>query len=121
MSTLQSTKYAAGLARVSDDRQSTIPDQRAWIEQAAKHQGYELVATVEDDGLSGDDLSRPGLLELERVLKSAREQGRAVTAVLAEYGDRLSRGDSLETFGMLRDWRRQGVRYLLSRSRVIDL
>src|SRR5262249_60119326 len=42
-------------------------------------------------------------------------------AFLAEYGDRLSRGDSLETFGMLRDWRRQGVRYLLSRSRVIDL
>src|SRR5262245_54281243 len=91
---------AVGYARVSDDRQSTLPHQKCWIAEAAGRAGLDVVEVVEDDGLSGDDPGRPGLAAVERALARAKERGRPVTVLLAEYADRVSRANSRRTFAV---------------------
>jgi DNA invertase Pin-like site-specific DNA recombinase len=68
--------------------------QRSAIRAAAKSRGWEIAAWLEDGGISGSTLDRPGLTEALAML----ERGEAGTLVVAKL-DRLSR--SLVDFASL--------------------
>ncbi len=76
--------------RVSTDEQAktgySLEDQLERLEAHAAAQGWEVVARVKDDGESGANPTRPGLLE---VLRLAQE--RKIDAALATKRDRFYR------------------------------
>lgn len=87
------TTKAIGYVRVSTEEQATegvsLEAQRARVEAYAIAAGLELVAIVEDAGLSGKSLARPGVV---RVLE-ALENGDAGALIVYKL-DRLSRSTS---------------------------
>jgi site-specific DNA recombinase len=76
--------------RVSTDEQVksgySLEDQLSRLEQHAASQGWQIVARIQDDGYSGTDPTRPGLLELVRLA----EEGE-IDAVAATKRDRIAR------------------------------
>src|SRR5262245_14391266 len=103
---------AVGYCRVSQPGQSTIPEQRAWIERVAREKGWQLVEVITDEGWSGDDASRPGLARLERLLVEHQAAGVPIDRITVWHTDRLSRSDTLDAFETLARLRRAGLRYL---------
>src|SRR4051812_41129832 len=95
----QSTENDRGIIyrRVSDDKQSGGSSQQTNLEHLSRVLRVRIVATVEDDGESGDDLERPGLVEVLTLLEKAHRQGEPVAWLLIDQSDRLSRADSLDT------------------------
>ena len=79
-----------GYVRVSTEEQGKsgagIEAQRAAILKEAERRGWERVTIVEDVGVSGKDLKRPGI----RAALEALERGEASALVVAKL-DRLSR------------------------------
>ena len=81
---------AALYIRVSTDEQAksgySIPDQRYELTRFAEQQGYEVVDTLVDDGYSGADPSRPGLLQVYELARAD-----SIDVVLATKRDRFFR------------------------------
>src|SRR5215208_1014711 len=81
---------AALYVRVSTDEQASsgysLEDQLDKLEAYCDQQGWEVVAVVEDDGRSGTDPTRPGLLELFNLARSGR-----IDVALAAKRDRFFR------------------------------
>lgn len=79
-----------GYSRVSTEEQSMsgagLDAQRAAIAEECERRGWEIVATLEDRGLSAKDLKRPGIQEALQIL----HEGRADALVVSKL-DRLSR------------------------------
>src|SRR5262245_33523145 len=94
------------LCRVSDPTQSGIPAQRTTGARIAREAGLPGLATVEDEGISGDDLDRPGVVELEAIFRRAFEAGRPVRILIVDQADRLSRADSMDTSALVAGLRR---------------
>lgn len=84
------TARMVGYARVSTDEQAEngagLDAQRAAIEQAAQLRGFELAAVIEDAGLSGKSLARPGLEQALALVEAGDADGIVVAKL-----DRLSR------------------------------
>ncbi len=99
---------AALYIRVSTDEQAktgySIPDQRRELERYAETHGYEVVATLIDDGYSGASMDRPGL---QRVYELA--ESKQIDAVIATKRDRLFR-NHLYRLTADRDLQEYGVR-----------
>jgi site-specific DNA recombinase len=76
--------------RVSTDEQAksgySLEDQLARLEAHATAQGWEIVARITDDGYSGTDPTRPGLLEVLRLAQEGK-----IDAALATRRDRFYR------------------------------
>src|SRR5262249_48603850 len=87
----------------------------------AEGEGWPVAAVVVDEGLSGDDLTRPGLVELEEVFASNYSAGRPATRLLVHKTNRLSRSDTLDAFAVLARLRQYGLRYVVTAQRTIDL
>lgn len=86
---------AVGYARRSTDMQETsIPDQRAYVEKWAAERGYRVLRWYVDDAISGT--SARGREAFERMLRDA-EHGRDFDAVLVYDISRFSRGGTNET------------------------
>jgi hypothetical protein len=67
-------------ARVSDPGQSSVPEQEAWGRKLAEDNGWTVVGVIHDEGISGDQHDRPGLVDLERrssVIAAAAHQSLA--------------------------------------------
>lgn len=107
--------------RVSDDKQSGGSSQMSNCRKLARVHIVTVVAEIEDDGESGDDLDRPGLVEVIGHLERAHRQGKPIAWVILDQADRLSRADSLETSELLLKMRRLGVRKVATPARVFDL
>lgn len=71
-----SNAVAVGLCRCSTDRQDrSISEQEGAIRAWAKEQGLRLVRVFKDEGVSGLELSRPGLDACMDYLGKARQKG----------------------------------------------
>jgi len=81
---------AALYIRVSTDEQAksgySIPDQLRELRRHAQDRGYEVVEELVDDGYSGADPNRPGLLQLYELAHAD-----AIDVVLATKRDRFFR------------------------------
>lgn len=83
-------KVAVGLARCSTDRQEkSIDQQRKEITEWAEATGHQLLEVFEDEGISGSELSRPGLDALLEFVESSQDKG----VVCAWKRNRLVRPD----------------------------
>ena len=101
-------KIAAIYARVSGDRQreeNTIASQTAALVEFARKEGYDVPREwiFEDDGVTGDNLVRPGL---ERLRDLAAEG--QLEAVLVYSPDRLSRKYAYQVL-LIEEFARNGV------------
>lgn len=87
--------------RVSTDEQALsglgLEGQDAALERARAYRGWELVATISDEGVSGSTLQRPGLLRALRMIVAGDAD-----ALVAAKLDRLSR--SVSDFSRLLEW-----------------
>jgi DNA invertase Pin-like site-specific DNA recombinase len=107
--------------RVSDPGQSTIKEQEQWGRRIAEASGWPVVAVIADEGLSGDDQTRPGLAKLEALFAQNHAAGCPISRLIVQKTDRLSRSDTLDAFEMLARLRRVGLRYVVTTQRTIDL
>ncbi len=87
--------------RVSTDEQAAhghgLDAQLDQLQRAAEYQGWKIVELVRDEGVSGKDLSRPGLRRALELIADGKADGLAVAKL-----DRLSR--SVIDAGMLAEW-----------------
>lgn len=87
--------------RVSTEEQATFGNgldaQLAQLQREAEHQGWRVVETIRDEGISGKDLARPGLRRALEAIAAGHADGLAVAKL-----DRLSR--SVIDAGMLAEW-----------------
>jgi site-specific DNA recombinase len=81
---------AALYIRVSTDEQAksgySIPDQLQELRRHAQNRGYEVVEELVDDGYSGADPNRPGLLQVYELARNGE-----IDVVLATKRDRFFR------------------------------
>src|SRR5262245_41582493 len=84
---------AAEYYRMStDDQETSIPSQQAIVRPYAKANGYRIVATYQDEAISGDDTDkRRGFQQMIADAKAGRFK-----AILCWDQDRFGRFDSLE-------------------------
>ena len=104
---------AAIYARFSTDKQdkTSIDRQVHNCELMAKQRGFTVVATYKDEGISGNDRTRPGYQQLRAALDAGK-----IDVVLADETSRVSR-DPTETMALAEEmeFRRQ---YLVTRDGV---
>src|SRR5262245_30019589 len=120
-STTNGAELGITYTRGSDDKQAGGSSQLANLRRLARLHGVEVVAEVEDDGLSGDDLTRAGLANVMARLEQGTAAGRPVTWLFVDQSDRLSRADSLDTSAVLARMRLLGVRKVATPVRIFDL
>lgn len=88
--------------RVSTDEQAksgySLEDQLDRLEAHAASQGWEVVARIQDDGLSGSDPNRPGLLQILRLASEGRIDAALATKRNRFYRSRLLRLATDEDF-----------------------
>src|SRR5262245_48254284 len=109
------------LTRVSDSKQSGASSQLAGCRRLAGLHGIGVVAEVNDDGVSGDDLEREGVVETLALLQKAHRAGAPIGWLITDQSDRLSRADSIDTSEVLAKMRRLGVRKVATPARIFDL
>jgi DNA invertase Pin-like site-specific DNA recombinase len=107
--------------RVSDEQQSGHHSQLTNLRALARELAVRVVQEVIDEGESGDDLERPGLLEVCAIYERAHQSSRPIPWLLVDHSDRLSRADSIDTNELLARLRRWGVRRIATPQRVFDL
>ena len=106
-------KWKAGIyCRLSKDDElqgesASISNQREMLENYCKTQGFEVVEVFQDDGYTGLNMDRPGLV---KALEAAKE-GR-INLLITKDASRLGR-NYLETGRLMEDFfPRNGVRYI---------
>lgn len=103
---------AAIYCRLSKDddletESASIANQRAMLQQFCEKNGWEVVATYQDDGYTGLNMDRPGLKKMLHAIEK-----RAVNLVVTKDLSRLGR-NYLETGKLIEDFfPRHGVRYI---------
>lgn len=82
------SKKAVGYTRLSQESDTSIPDQKCEIRELAEKEGFEM-GRIYDDGQrsSGFDAERPEYLEMQAML----EEDDDIDAVIVRDRDRLSR------------------------------
>src|SRR5262249_15774538 len=88
---------------------------------AVEHKLVIVREPIEDDGISGDDLNRAGLVQLEAIFQQAYASGQRIRCLVVDQADRLSRADSIDTSELIAQLRRYGVRWVVTARRVFDL
>src|SRR5262245_50794998 len=107
--------------RVSDDKQSGASSQLANARRLAGTLGLDVAFEEEDDGESGDDLTRAGLGRVLAHLEKAQRRDQPIRWLVIDKSDRLSRADSLDTAEVLARMRRLGLRKIATPCRTFDL
>jgi DNA invertase Pin-like site-specific DNA recombinase len=105
----------ADYARVSDDDQTSIPEQNEWARSVAISQGLGLVRSFADHGIPGSEFDHR--LELQALLDFVKAEfyaGRRVDAVIVWDINRLSRDDSGGLWKILNELRDHGCYRLLT-------
>lgn len=109
------------LIRDSDPRQGGDRAQLENARRTARVNDLSIVAEIFDEGESGDDLQRAGLVEAERLIAQGHRHNEPVAWIVVDQSDRLSRADSIDTSEVLARYRRLGVRYIATPARTFDL
>lgn len=91
----------------------SLDAQEAAIRAEADRRGWSLVKVIPDDGYSGRDTHRPGLMEALDLIVAGDAQG-----VVAAKLDRISR--SVVDFGTLLDWFREADATLVALDVGVD-
>jgi DNA invertase Pin-like site-specific DNA recombinase len=112
---------AVALYRISDDKQDSLPTQRAWAQRVTQRDGLALTGEFEDEGISGADVHRPGLERLAAFVKQCFYDRDPVPYLLVLDLDRFSRRDSLSTSAWLDQLRKHGLRYIVTTAQRFDL
>lgn len=108
------TIRAALYLRVSTSNGQTVENQRRQLRKVAKHRGWEIVATYQDEGISGAKGrdKRPGF---DNLLKGAARGD--FDTIMAWSSDRLGRS-LLDLIGFLQEIHSLGVDLYLDRNGV---
>jgi hypothetical protein len=109
------------LTRTSDPKQSGGSSQLTNCRRLGAQHDVLVVAEVDDEGVSGDDLEREGIIETLALLQQEHKAGRPVRWLITDQSDRLSRADSIDTSEVLAKMRRLGIRKVATPVRVFDL
>jgi DNA invertase Pin-like site-specific DNA recombinase len=109
------------LTRVSDPKQSGGAVQLENCRRLARQHDVLVVAEIDDDGVSGDDMERPGIIAMLATLEKAHRQRDPITWIITDQSDRVFRANSLPSFEVLAKSWRFGVRKLLTPGRLFDL
>jgi DNA invertase Pin-like site-specific DNA recombinase len=117
----QNRKTAVTYYRISNEKQDSLPAQRAWAQRVTQAAGLSIVAEFEDEGISGADHERPGLLALLEFVEKQFYAEDIVQALAVLDLDRLSRRDSLSTSALLQSLAKHGLRYIHTTSKLFDL
>jgi len=110
---------AVAYLRASSDKQDTsCDDQLAEVKKYAAKNGYKLLRWKEytDDGISGDDMDRPGFQRLIRDAARLHD----FDVVLCWDQSRFSRGDVLDTAVVWRDLRNAKVKLVTVTKGEVD-
>jgi DNA invertase Pin-like site-specific DNA recombinase len=118
---LQERQPAVLLYRISDDRQDSVPTQRAWAQRVATRDGLTLAGEFGDEGISGADVNRPGLEGLVAFVRERFFAREPILYLLVLDLDRFSRRDSLSTSAWLDQLRKHGLRYIVTTAQRFDL
>jgi DNA invertase Pin-like site-specific DNA recombinase len=114
-------KPAVALYRISDDKQDSLPTQRAWAQRVTQRDGLTLAGEFDDEGISGADVHRPGLEKLVAFVKERFYARDPVLYLVVIDLDRFSRRDSLSTSAWLDRLRKHGLRYIVTTAQRFDL
>jgi DNA invertase Pin-like site-specific DNA recombinase len=108
--------------RMSSARQETsIPQQKAWAETAAKLHGLQVLRSFEDEAIPGDELERRGgFLAMIEFCRERHAAGSPVEAVLCFDADRFSRASSLRTAAVLCQLIDAGTTKMVTAEGVVD-
>src|SRR5262249_7454233 len=118
---LQERKPAVALYRISDEKQDSLPTQRAWAQRITQADGLTLAGEFEDEGVSGSDVNRPGLELLIAFVRERFYDREPIRYLLTLDLDRFSRRDSLSTGAWLEQLRKHGLRWIITTQRHYDL
>src|SRR5438128_2230875 len=110
---------AAAYYRMSTDKQeASIPEQKAWVAQAAPQNGVIVVKEFQDDGITGSEIGRRGgLMDL---ITYAESHPGEVEAVIVWDADRFSRANSIKTAAILDRLMEAGISRILTAEGWID-
>jgi DNA invertase Pin-like site-specific DNA recombinase len=113
---------AVALYRESDDnKQDSLPTQRAWAQRVSQRDALTLIAEFEDEGISGAAVSRPGLEDLVAFVQKQFYARDPVRYLLLIDLDRFLRRDSISTGAWLDKLRTHGLRYIVTTGQRFDL
>src|SRR5262245_8403264 len=108
--------------RVSkDENENSIPQQLDWALPACKDERIFITGTFTDEGISGHDNDREGLLALVTHCEDLFARGEPANVIVVRHHNRLSRSDSLDSGDHLRRLRLAGVRWIFTACRWFDL
>jgi DNA invertase Pin-like site-specific DNA recombinase len=119
--TVRAEEAAVALYRISDDRQESIPTQRAWAQRVAQTDHLILAGEFEDEGISGSDVNRPGLDDLIAFVQQRFYDRQPVHYMLTIDLNRFTRRNSISTGAWLDQLYRHGLRWIITTSRRYDL
>lgn len=109
------TILAVAYFRDSDDKQDSIPEQRAWARSAAKRHDVVIVREFEDHGVPGALVEhRPDLMAMLLFCEQQAAAGRPIRAVVCWDADRFSRADSIDTAACISRLRHAGTTRMLT-------
>jgi site-specific DNA recombinase len=109
-STNSNRSRRVGYARVSEDDQTSIPEQIEWIKAICERDRAELVRVFVDHGIPGSEIDgRPELQALIDFVAAEFKGDRTIDSLVVWDLDRFSRADSLDTNRCLADIRQDGV------------
>jgi site-specific DNA recombinase len=79
-------------------QETSIPEQREWVQRTCPREGVEVVREFEDPGVPGSEIERrAGLQEMMSFCERQATGGQPVEAVVCWDADRFSRADSIRT------------------------
>jgi DNA invertase Pin-like site-specific DNA recombinase len=119
--TARPQEAAVSLYRISDDKQQSLPTQRAWAQRVSQADRLLLAGEFEDEGISGSDVNRPALEELIAFVEKRFYDRAPIRYLLLLDLDRFSRRDSISTGAWLEQLRKHGLRWIITSNRRYDL
>ena len=106
----------------TQDQDDSIPQQIEWAEKAAERERVAIVERFADEGVKGHDTrKRTAFHAMLAFCQAEQKAGRPIDAVVCWHLNRFSRADSQETGWFLWEFRKAGVRYILTNERWHDL
>ncbi len=105
----------------SDEQEDSIRQQLDWALPACVDEGITITGTFTDEGLSGHDDQREGLLALIAHCEQLQRAGNPANVIVAWHHNRIGRADSLRSGHHLLRLRDAGVRWIFTATRWYDL
>jgi DNA invertase Pin-like site-specific DNA recombinase len=106
----------------NEDDGKSVDQQRDWARETCPKEGVDLVKEFADQAVAGHDTA--GRTDFHRMLEFCREQARLkrpIGVIASWHTNRFSRADSQETSWFIWEFRKAGVKHILTAQRRYDL